>query len=280
MLSYRHAFHAGNHADVLKHTLLVLLSRYLGEKDKPYWIVDTHAGAGMYDLAGGYADKLREYGGGIGRLWARNDLPPALAAYVDLVRAANPDGILRYYPGSPWFALHTLRPADRLRLFELHPADSALLKANFSGAGRQVSVTVGDGFTALKSQLPPPPRRGLVLIDPPYETRDDYSKVVAALKDGLARFATGTYAVWYPRLARTEAQQLPARLAPLCGKWLHATLDVRHPADDGYGMHGSGVFVLNPPWTLKATLDTLLPYLAAALAENHGAGWSLTQAGA
>jgi 23S rRNA (adenine2030-N6)-methyltransferase len=280
MLSYRHAFHAGNHADVLKHFVLVQLGRYLARKDKPFWIIDTHAGAGLYALDTGYATQLKEYESGIGTLWSRQVLPAALADYVDQVRACNPDGRLRFYPGSPWLALQTLRPQDRLRLFELHSSDSKILQENFGTQGRQVSVATANGFDALKALLPPPPRRALVLIDPPYETRDDYSRVVAALNEGLARFATGIYAVWYPQLSRPEAQQLPDRLKRLPIKnWLHVALTVHTPSADGYGMHGSGLFIINPPWTLHRTLAEIMPYLVGVLGQDDGAGFTLEAQG-
>lgn len=281
MLSYRHAFHAGNHADVLKHFVLVQLGRHLAQKDKSFWIIDTHAGAGLYALDAGHATRLKEYEAGIGRLWGRDDLPAALADYVDLVRACNSGttrspGTLRVYPGSPWLALQTLRPQDRLRLFELHSSDSAILRDNFKDQGRRVAVTAANGFDALKALLPPPPRRALVLIDPPYETRDDYAHVIAALKEGLSRFPTGVYAVWYPQLARPEARQLPARLQSLpVRSWLNVTLDVRKPSADGFGMHGSGMFVINPPWTLRQTLADVMPYLVRVLGEDDGAGHTL-----
>jgi 23S rRNA (adenine2030-N6)-methyltransferase len=281
MLSYRHAFHAGNHADVLKHSVLIQLSRYLAQKEKPFWIIDTHAGAGLYALDSGYATQLKEYEGGVGRLWAQTGLPDALTDYMQLVHACNPDGTLRFYPGSPWFAQQTLRPQDRLRLFELHTSDHTILHDNFGHQPRQISITHGNGYDALKSLLPPPPRRALVLIDPPYETRDDYSSVVRALQEGLARFATGTYAVWHPLLARPEARQLPDALKRLPVKnWLHATLQVHTPSADGYGMHGSGLFVINPPWTLRASLATTLPCLVALLGQDAGAGFTLSEGAA
>lgn len=278
MLSYRHAFHAGNHADVLKHLLLIQLSHYLGQKDKPFWIIDTHAGAGLYALDTGYATQLKEFESGIGRLWARQDLPAALAEYVELVRAVNPGGTLRHYPGSPWLALQTLRPQDRLRLFELHSSDSRILQENFSAHARQVTIATANGFDALKALLPPPPRRALVLIDPSYETRDDYPHVIAALKDGLARFATGTYAIWYPQLSRPEARQLPEKLKRLPVKsWLHVALTVHSPSPDGIGMHGSGMFIINPPWTLHKTLAEIMPYLVQTLGQDAGACFTLEQ---
>lgn len=276
MLSYRHAFHAGNHADVLKHLILVRIARYLGEKPAPFWIVDSHAGAGRYALDSEYASKLAEYRDGIGRLWEAKDLPPAAADYVDLVRALNPDGRLRHYPGSPWLASQLLRDGDRLRLFELHSSDVKLLQECFRGRGRQVAITAGDGFAGLKAVLPPPPRRALVLIDPSYETHDDYANVIKGLQEALKRFPTGTYALWHPLLAKPEAQKLPGRLRALgAADWLHATLQVGAPSRDGFGMHGSGMFVINPPWTLKNTLRETLPQVAALLAQGEGAGFTL-----
>ena len=279
MLSYRHAFHAGNHADVLKHFLLLQLLQHLTRKDKPLWFIDTHAGAGLYALDSGYATQLAEFEAGIGRLWSRTDLPPPLADYVQLVRKLNPDGQLRHYPGSPWLALQALRPQDQLRLFERHSTDSRLLQENFHQAGRHVLVTAGDGFAGLKASLPPAPRRGLILVDPSYETRDDYGKVVQAVKDGLSRFATGTYAIWYPQLARSEARELPERLQRLpIDCWLQVSLSVRRPSPDGIGMHGSGMFIINPPWTLPQVLAEVMPYLAKALAQDAGATFHLEHA--
>jgi 23S rRNA (adenine2030-N6)-methyltransferase len=274
MLSYRHAFHAGNHADVLKHTLLLELLDYLNQKG-PYWYIDTHAGAGFYALEEEYAQKNAEFETGIARLWQRSDLPAPLARYVDVVRELNPDGALRYYPGSPGFANAIMRPDDKLRLFELHPRDSQLLQENFARGGRRVQVNAADGFTGIKALLPPPTRRAITLIDPPYEDKRDYQRVVEALKEGLKRFATGTYAVWYPLLQRAEARQLPEKLKTLGVDWLDVQLTVRSPSADGFGMHGSGMFVLNPPWTLPKLLQPLMPYLVEALGEDGGAGFTL-----
>lgn len=278
MLSYRHAFHAGNHADVLKHLVLVQLTRYLGQKDKPFSYIDTHAGAGMYALDSAYATKLGEYRSGISRLWERNDLPAALADYVGIVRQANPERKLRFYPGSPYFALHTLREQDRLRLFELHSKDARLLHENFADAGKRAIVEASDGFAGIKALLPPPSRRALVLMDPSYEEKQDYERVFHALKEALGRFPGGTYALWYPQLTRLDAHELPQRLRRLPAKgWLHVALRVNTPSKDGFGMHGSGMFVLNPPWTLHATLQDVMPYLATALAIDNGAGFTLEQ---
>ena len=278
MLSYRHAFHAGNHADVLKHLVLVQLTRYLGQKDKPFWYIDTHAGAGCYALDSGYAAKLAEYKDGIGRLWNRRDLPAALVEYLDLVHRINPDGKLRAYPGSPYFALWTMRAQDRLRLFELHSRDVRLLQENFHDAGKQVVIEPTDGFAGLKALLPPPPRRALVLIDPSYEDKQDYEQVFHSLKEALTRFPTGTYALWYPQLTRLDARDLPQRLKKLPVKsWLHVALRVGTPTREGFGMHGSGIFVLNPPWTLHASLQETMPWLVEVLGQDEGAGFTLEQ---
>jgi 23S rRNA (adenine2030-N6)-methyltransferase len=271
MLSYRHAFHAGNHADVLKHFVQVCLMRYLARKDKPFWVIDTHAGAGAYGLDAGYAAQNAEWESGIARLWERADLPPELSDYVEMVRGMNPEGRLNFYPGSPWLAWKLLRPEDRLRLFELHPTDVDLLGKTFMDTDKRVIVTQGDGFAGLKSLLPPPPRRALVLMDPSYEDKRDYGRVVEALKDSLTRFATGTYALWYPLLQRPEAQRLPERLHAIKAEWLDVTLSVARPSKDGFGMHGSGLFIINPPWTLKDTLKACMPVLKASLAQGPGA---------
>ena len=274
MLSYRHAFHAGNHADVLKHFVEVQLLQYLVQKDKPFWYIDTHAGAGCYELEHGYAAQNAEYESGIARLWDRDDLPAALADYVALVKGINPDGQMKLYPGSPLVAQELLRGQDKMRLFELHPTDSDILQENFSGQGSQVLMQQADGFGALKALLPPPPRRALVLIDPPYEDKQDYRRVVSALGEGLKRFANGVYAVWYPQLQRVEAKQLPEQLKQLPVKsWLHVALTVQSPGEDGFGMHGSGMFVLNPPWTLYGVLQETMPYLVSHLGQDGQASY-------
>lgn len=284
MFSYRHAFHAGNHADVLKHLVLVQLLRHLAQKDTPFWVIDTHAGAGLYALEGEWAAKRSEFADGIGRLWGRADAPPAVSDYLDEIRALNPEGRLRHYPGSPFIALRHLRERDRLRLFEMHPTESRVLAGNIGEAGREAQkrtiVDAGDGFAGLKALLPPPPRRALVLIDPSYEDKRDYARVLATLRDALSRFATGCYAIWYPLVQRPEPADLARRLRNQPGiRWLHATLSVRHPSVDGLGLHGSGMFVVNPPWTLQATLQECLPWLEAALRQDGGAGFTLETGG-
>jgi 23S rRNA (adenine2030-N6)-methyltransferase len=269
MLSYRHAFHSGNHADVLKHFIEVQLLRYLAQKDKPFWYIDSHAGAGCYELESGYAKQNAEHESGIARLWDRDDLPAPIAEYVALVKRFNPDGQLKLYPGSPLVARELLREEDKMRLFELHPTDSGILQQNFAGQGGRVLMQEADGFSALKALLPPPPRRALVLIDPPYEDKQDYQRVVLALREGLKRFASGVYAVWYPQLQRAEARQLPQQLKRLPVKsWLHVALSVQAPGEDGFGMYGSGMFILNPPWLLHDVLQEAMPYLAKVLGQN------------
>ncbi|MEO8487664.1 MAG: 23S rRNA (adenine(2030)-N(6))-methyltransferase RlmJ [Betaproteobacteria bacterium] len=276
MLSYRHAFHAGNHADVLKHVALVLLLRMLIRKDKPVLVVDTHAGAGMYSLEQGFALRNAEFRNGIATLWERNDLPEPVADYVNLVRAVNPDGVLRNYPGSPRIARDVLRPQDSLRLFELHSTEAPMLAEQFSRANRRVTVVAGDGFAGLKAVLPPPSRRGLVLIDPSYELASDYRAVVAALRDALQRFAIGTYAVWYPLLQRRESVQLPDNLRRAAGaSWVDVALQVKPPSPEGLGLHGSGMFIVNPPWTFAEQMRGIMPWLTRTLAQDAAASFRL-----
>lgn len=280
MLSYRHAFHAGNHADVLKHAIVVQLLDHLTQKDKAFWYIDTHAGAGLYALDHAWAKKKAEFETGIDRLWhavaAGQTLPPLLDAYLDQVRSLNPDGRLKHYPGSPWLAWQMVRDHDRLRLFELHSSEIQVLSNNFRGAGRKVMLYDGDGFGGIKAILPPPPRRALVLIDPSFEDKQDYAHAVQTLQDSLQRFATGTYAIWYPQVQRRESAQLPARLKQLgLSDWLHVTLTVKRPVEGGLGLHGSGMFIVNPPWTLKAQLQDAMPTLVRLLGQDDGAGFTL-----
>jgi 23S rRNA (adenine2030-N6)-methyltransferase len=275
MLSYRHAFHAGNHADILKHLVLSLCLAHMNSKDKPYLLLDTHAGAGQYALDSDHARKTGEYIDGIARLWNRTDLPPALGDYMKALQTCNPGTKLKHYPGSPWLAVHMAREIDTLRFCELHSTDFALLRREFKESGRRVKVEQNDGFETMKAVLPPPSRRGLVLIDPSYEIKSDYLRVVAAIKDGLKRFATGSYLVWLPFLPTLEARSLPDKLKKLPAPWLYASLSVRGPATQGHGMNGSAMMIINPPWTLKASLAEALPWLAQTLAIDDNAGWEL-----
>jgi 23S rRNA (adenine2030-N6)-methyltransferase len=304
MFSYRHAFHAGAHMDVLKHTTLIATLRHLMLKEPAITLVDTHAGAGLYRLDGDYTEKGGEAADGIVKLMAAlrptTGAPaassPALDDYVDLIASFNPSGQLRVYPGSP-FVLHSLLRAesrDRLKLFELHPTDSRTLSANIAqlDAGRQIAVMLQDGFEGLKPLLPPPPsatgsKRALVLIDPSYEIKSDYAKVSACIQECIHRFPTGTYLVWYPVIPRPEAHSLPKKLRTIATQagrpWLHATLSIKtaktvREADGSQtrpGLTASGMFIVNPPHTLEATMKEALPLLVQHLWQDRTAAYSL-----
>jgi 23S rRNA (adenine2030-N6)-methyltransferase len=281
MLSYRHAFHAGNHADVLKHYILLETLAYFTKKDKPFWYIDTHAGAGLYSLKNGFATKNLEYETGISKLWRAKDLPAELVNYVGLIRTINrvsnlssPE--LEFYPGSPICAKHVLRPSDKMRLFELHPSDADILSQHFDRSSRQVQIEQTDGFKAIKAILPPPTRRAVILIDPPYEDKQDYIKVLQCIEDCLERFATGTYLIWYPLLKRPEPSEMVQKLKALVvNDWMNVTLTITKPGPDGFGMYGSGLFIINPPWTLPNTLERVLPALKNLLAESSQSGFSV-----
>lgn len=284
MFSYRHGFHAGNHADVLKHVVLVQLLKHLVAKDKPFMAVDTHAGAGAYSLdPGTFAAKNGEYLTGIGKLFdqapARSNtrpFPAALADYLAQIAAFNPEPTLRRYPGSPQLIAQMTRDQDPLRFFEWHPTESGVLAEYFHAAGRRVSVRAGDGFALLKSVLPPPSRRAMVLIDPSYEDKADYACVVSTMKDALQRFPTGVYAIWYPQVRRRESRRLPEELQQIAGNaWLHASLTISAPAGDGIGLFGSGMFVFNPPWQLMTALREAMPVLKGLLGQDRKADFSL-----
>ena len=275
MLAYRHAFHAGNHADVLKHTVLALVLQHMNQKDKGWRYIDTHAGAGGYSLEGEYAKKRGEFELGIAKLLDRPDLPEPLAELVTLVRAFNGGSRITQYPGSPAIAQMLMRPQDQLRLFEMHPTDHKIL-ASYLGDMPGIEVKLADGYGSLKSQLPPPTRRGVVLIDPPYEIKTDYARTLAALREALERFADAVVVIWLPQLQLLEAAQLPQRLkatADSAGKkgWLHAQLTVAQADERGFGMLGSSVFVANPPHTLFTALQPVLPFLVQTLGQFDGA---------
>ena len=280
MLSYRHAFHAGNHADMLKHFVLWLVLDYFNRKDKPYWYIDTHAGAGLYDLSGGEAQKVGEYRDGIARLITAEKLPDALSAFRARLQAMLPQAGL--YCGSPWLAQAETRETDKLRLFELHPADCRHLQNNMETAGlkRRGIIRQEDGFQGLIALLPPPTRRAVVLIDPPYEQKQDYARVAHTLKEARKRFEQGCYLVWYPCLSREESRKLPEQLQKLSpDNFLQTELYVKQPARDGFGMHGSGMFVINPPYLLAEQLRDSLPVLTKLLAQDAGARFVLEYRG-
>lgn len=271
MLSYRHAFHAGNHADVLKHFVLHEVLEYTKQKDKPFWYIDTHAGAGLYALNEEFASKNAEFQTGLFPLLNATALPLPLQNFVDLINRFNPR-LTHTYPGSPAIAEALMRADDKLRLFELHPTDYAILSAHFAAYKRQVKVEMQNGFVGLKAILPPPTRRAVVLIDPPYEDKQDYQHVVSVCKKALSVFETGTYMVWYPLLQRPEPLEMVNALKTLHNKsWLNVSLKVKAPAADGFGMFGSGMFVFNPPWTLPAILNDVMPALVKHLAQDHTA---------
>ncbi len=302
MFSYRHAFHAGNHADVLKHLVLVAVLRYMTYKPVALTAVDTHAGAGLYRLDSEWAQTSAEAAEGLQQLvtglkeW-KGDLSPLIQDYLDLVAEFNPKGQWTRYPGSPFVINHLLREQDKIKLFELMPSDAKLLEQHVAQleAGRRVAVLREDGFEGLKKFLPPPSRRSLVLIDPSYELKTDYARVASVIQDSLKRFSTGTYMVWYPVIGRPEAHDLPRRLRTLtqqAGKsWLHATLTIKSGKtphlpvslqDEAKaprpGLPASGIFLINPPYTLVKTLRPALEQLVTLLGQDRHAA-CLVEAG-
>ena len=342
MFSYRHAFHAGNHADVLKHTTLIALMKYLTQKDTALTVIDTHAGAGLYRLDGDYTETSGEASEGVFKLISQSKADkvqaarpssatkkiatpaaseagttpaksaaaagpagdfawaPALQDYLDVLRGLNPHfaqtgdaAHLKIYPGSPFIEQQFLSGRDKLKLFELHPTDFKSLAGNIEqlGVGRRVTVAREDGFEALKTFLPPPARRAMVLCDPSYEMKTDYLRVSACMADAVKRFATGTYVVWYPIIPRPEAHDLPRKLKTLAVKagrsWLNATLTVKSSKlttdTEGEvirpGLPASGMFVINPPHTLKAELQAALPQMVALLGQDGNAGFKLELGG-
>lgn len=263
MLSYRHAFHAGNHADVLKHLVLSRTLLAMQRKPAAMCYIDTHAGAGRYDLSSDMALKVGEFRDGIARILARNDVPALAKPWLDAVRALNPGGGLRHYPGSPAIARHFLRPQDRMLLIEKHPTDHALLLRYFAQLPR-CRVILEDAWTALKAQVPPPEKRGLVLIDPSYELKSDYRQTVEALLQAYQRWSTGVYLVWYPLLSRVETDKWLNRMAATGIRRILRLALVTRRAETG-GLWGSGMLVINPPWQLDTEMQGLMPWLTEVL---------------
>ena len=270
MLSYLHGYHAGNHADVLKHTVLAALLARLTAKDKPLRYIDTHAGAGGYDLRTAAARRNREHEGGAGKLWTAGDAPGAVARWLTLMRQYNGGGALVRYPGSPWFAQQLLRPIDDLFLFELHPAEHRALKKS-CGSDRRTRVLREDGLTASIGLVPPPSKRALLLVDPSYELRDEHRDVIDAVVKLHKRFATGVVAIWYPVIERrwVERYERALRATDIAAISTYELTVARERR--GGGLTGSGVFVVNPPWQLGDELLTALPWLADRLAVDDGA---------
>ncbi|OFJ23037.1 23S rRNA (adenine(2030)-N(6))-methyltransferase RlmJ [Vibrio cholerae] len=269
MLSYRHSFHAGNHADALKHIVQSLILNSLQQKEKPFVYHDTHSGVGRYDLTHEWSEKTGEYKQGIARVWQQDNIPAELDSYLDAIRQLNQGETLRYYPGSPRVARAHLREQDRMVLTELHPSDYPLLEQEFH-RDRQVSIYKEDGFARLKASLPPQERRGLVLIDPPYELAKEYRDVVRAIAQSYKRWATGIYAIWYPVVNRCDIDDMLEGLQGLeIRKILQIELGVA-PDTNERGMTASGMIVINPPWTLESQMQTILPFLKQAIAPATG----------
>ena len=283
MFSYRHAFHAGSHADILKHLVMIHLVEYLQEKPGALTIVDTHAGAGIYSLIDGFAAVSKEADQGIYRLSKfaeNNSVSPGIAHYLDCIRAENADDEIKIYPGSPFILARLLRTQDRLKLFELHPKEIDILRHNISELkqSKQIDIYAEDSFARLKGLMPPPSRRGLVLIDPSYEDKQDYRYLEMTMEEALQRFATGCYAIWYPCLSRRESAALPDHMKKIAAahkrSWLHVELRVE-TAPKERRLQASGTFIINPPWTLEKQLAESLPILVKALGQDGGAGFVL-----
>ena len=269
MLSYLHGYHAGNHADVLKHTVLAAVLARLVTKGKPLRYVDTHAGAGGYNLRSRAAQRNREYEAGVGKLWATPAAPPAVARWLALAQRFNGGGALQRYPGSPWLARELLRPIDDLFFFELHPVEHRALKSACTG-DRRVRVLRADGLTASIGLVPPPAKRALLFVDPSYELRDEHRSVVDALVKVHARFATAVVAIWYPVIERRWVERYERALRATSSETI-ATYELCVARERrGGGLVGSGMFVVNPPWQLDDELALALPWLAERLAIDGG----------
>jgi 23S rRNA (adenine2030-N6)-methyltransferase len=276
MLSYRHAYHAGNFADVMKHAVLLPLLGYLTQKAAPLCYIDTHAGAGSYDLRSEHAEKTREYRYGIEVLWSDRSLPDPLQSFVDVVRTFNRGGALRYYPGSAVIAQQLLRRQDRLELCEMHTSDFALLESAFRG-DRRVHCHQGDGFRIGLGKLPPIEKRGLVFMDPSYELKEDHRRVFDTVEAMCRRFATGVYALWYPVIDNRAVEALrhnflESRLRNVLNLELVIEPDARRP-----GMRGCGMVIVNPPWTLAEVAEPMLSVLAERLGRNGYGSFSIDQ---
>lgn len=275
-MNYRHAYHAGNFADVVKHAILALVVQYMTAKPQPLRVIDVHAGVGRYDLAGVEAGKTGEWEGGVARLLAAplpDDVAAMLKPYLDAVHALNGAGALRYYPGSPLLARMLMRRSDTLVANELHPEDVELLKAEFKGAPNTRVLNL-DAWVALKSLLPPPERRGLTLIDPPFEAVDEFVRLILGLSEALKRFATGTYIIWYPVKEPREVSRFLTRLRALgVHKLINVTLAVCG-RDARAGLNETGVVIINPPYILKQQMEAIMPVLKDILAVGPGAAYS------
>ncbi len=276
MLSYRHSYHAGNHADVLKHIVLTLCINSLKEKDKAFLYLDTHSGAGRYLLQSEHAEKTGEYLSGINLIWQQNDVPAPIESYLSLLKRYNPFETLKYYPGSPLIAKQLLRGQDKLNLTELHSTDYPLLRQEFS-KDKRAKVLKEDGFAQLKSKLPPESRRGIVLIDPSYEIKEDYLKIPAALIEAYKRFATGIYLIWYPVVSRTQTQRMINAIVDSGIKRISQYELAIKPDNNQKGMTASGMIVINPPWKLHEQMNTILPWLKGVLDTEKTGNYTIKQ---
>lgn len=269
MLSYRHAFHAGNFADVLKHSVLTLVLEYMTRKEKGFYYIDSHSGAGMYQLADEYAQKTGEYKDGIAKLIEQQDLPEAIEPYIDLVKGLNREqDELSLYPGSPGIARQFTRRQDSAHLFELHPTDIEHLK-EYSQRWNKSHVKQSDGYQGVLGLVPPPNRRGVVLIDPPYELKEDYLKAVRTIVNAYKKFATGTYILWYPIVKRELVEQMQDAFVKSDVRNLLQVEYCQHADTQEYGMTGTGLFIVNPPWQLNSQLNEILPYLKTHLGSEE-----------
>ena len=273
MLSYRHAFHAGNFADVLKHSVLTLVLEYMTRKDKGFYYIDSHSGAGMYQLADEYAQKTGEYKDGIAKLIENDDLPEAIQPYIDLVKILNENSIddngeITLYPGSPGIARQFTRRQDSVHLFELHPTDIEHLK-EYSQRWNKSHVKQSDGYQGVLGLVPPPNRRGVVLIDPPYELKEDYIKAVRTIVNAYKKFATGTYILWYPVVKRELVEQMQSAFTKSDVRNVLQVEYCQKTDTQEYGMTGTGLFIVNPPWQLTKQLEEILPYLIEKLGNQE-----------
>jgi len=276
-MNYRHAFHAGNFADVVKHTILTRILTYLMRKDAAFRVIDTHAGVGIYDLFGDKAERTGEWRDGIGRVMAAELPAPVaelLAPYLAAIRAQNPEGDLRYYPGSPFITRHMLREQDRLMAFELHPMDANRLKENFAG-DFQTRITQLDAWDIFGTHLPPKEKRGLVLIDPPFEEKGEFARMVQGLEKAHKRWPGGTYAFWYPIKEPEEVEAYVNALKRTgIPKILRLELTIRAPSAPPR-LHGTGMVVVNPPFVLEEEMRALLPVLTDLLSDEDRGRWSV-----
>jgi len=280
-MNYRHAYHAGNFADVVKHVILSRIVEYLKRKDQAFRVIDTHAGIGLYDLRGTEAGKTSEWTGGISRVFdavEKNEIPEAaielLQPYLDVVRAVNNGKELRHYPGSPLLTRHLLRKQDRLSALELHPQDAKKLAKLFDG-DYQARVIELDGWLSLGAHMPPKEKRGLVLVDPPFEIEGEFDRLVDGLVKAYKRFPGGTYALWYPVKDRKETERFSKRLRETeIPKIMRIELAIRAPSLEPR-LDGTGMIVVNPPYTLESEMQTLLPCLTKLLSEEKGSNFSI-----